>query len=220
MPRYQRDLLSPGEEIVREFRPHWSRVLREILIFVGTIAVAAFVLWLPIIPDEWQWIGVLVVVLVALFVTLPNIVRWRFSEYVITNERVITREGVIRKAGKEIPLEVINDVAFTQNMFERIFGTGDVTFESAGEFGQNHYRDIPHPEQIQTLIYRLRENRSMQLRGLDQAPEAPMETLDEEITEGSPKSKAEQLEILSRLHDEGKLTDGEFEDQKRRLLDD
>ncbi|HEY5578395.1 MAG TPA: hypothetical protein VIL12_01760, partial [Acidimicrobiia bacterium] len=87
MPHYQRELLSPGEEIVREFRPHLIRVLRELLILALTLAVAGFLLWLPIFPSEWQWIGVLVVFLVALFVTIPNIVRWRFSEYVITNER-------------------------------------------------------------------------------------------------------------------------------------
>ena len=220
MPRYQKDLLSPDEEIVREFRPHWSRVLREIGIFFATVALVAFLLWLPIFPDEWQGIGVVVILVMGLFVTLPNIVRWRFSEYIITNERLITREGVIRKSGKEIPLEVINDVAFTQNVFERIFGTGDVTFESAGEFGQNHYTDIPHPEQIQTLIYRLRENRSMQLRGLDPADEEG-EADEPAEDSGAPEatSKAQQLEILSRLHDQGKLTDDEFEAQKRGLLD-
>ena len=214
MPHYQRELLSPGEEIVREFRPHLIRVLRELLILALTLAVAGFLLWLPIFPSEWQWIGVLVVFLVALFVTIPNIVRWRFSEYVITNERVITREGVIRKSGKEIPLEVINDVSFSQTVFERIFGTGDVVFESAGEFGQNRYTDIPRPEQIQTLIYRLREQRTLQLRGLQ----------SENVTGGGEArsmpapSAAEQLEILSRLHDQGKLTDTEFEAQKRSLL--
>ena len=32
------------------------------------------------------------------------------------------------------------------------------------------------------------------------------------------QSVAEQLEIISRLHDEGKLSDTEFESQKRRIL--
>ena len=34
------------------------------------------------------------------------------------------------------------------------------------------------------------------------------------------ESRASQLSTLSRLHDEGKLTDTEFEAEKQKLLDD
>ena len=49
---------------------------------------------------------------------------------------------------------MINDVAFKQSAWERIFGTGDLLIESAGTHGQTHYTDIPDPEAIQSLIYR------------------------------------------------------------------
>ncbi|MEE9177662.1 MAG: PH domain-containing protein, partial [Acidimicrobiia bacterium] len=130
--------------------------------------------------------------------------RWLTTHHVITNERVIYRAGWIAKRGKEIPLEVINDVAFSQTIFERIFRTGDLLIESAGTHGQTRYRDIPSPEEVQSLIYRVREKRKLQMEG-GAAPAAS-------------ESTASQLEKLSRLHDEGKLTDQEFETEKTKLL--
>jgi uncharacterized membrane protein YdbT with pleckstrin-like domain len=122
---------------------------------------------------------------------------------------VIYRAGLISKTGKEIPHEVINDVAFNQRALERIFGTGDLLIESAGTHGQSRYQDIPDPEGVQSLIYREREKR------LTQQNVAGMQT----FAPGASQSVAEQLDTISRLHDEGKLSDAEFEDQKKKLLE-
>lgn len=199
---YPTKLLSEGEEIVTEFRPHWSAVLRELLLVllgIALIVILALNDWLP----PWLLIA-LAVVLVVL--TARGFVTWLTTQHVITNERVIHRTGLISKQGKEIPLEVINDVAFTQSVFERMFGTGDLLFESAGTHGQSRYRDIPRPEQVQQTIYEVRERRMMKIEGHHAPQAAPAE------------SSASQLSTLSRLHDEGKLTDEEFETQKRKLL--
>jgi uncharacterized membrane protein YdbT with pleckstrin-like domain len=200
---YPTKLLSEGEEIVTEFRPHWSAVLRELLLVVLGIALIIILAlndWLP----TWLLIA-LVVVLVVL--TARGFVTWLTTQHVITNERVIHRTGLISKQGKEIPLEVINDVAFTQSIFERMFGTGDLLFESAGTHGQSRYRDIPKPEQVQQTIYEVRERRMMKIEG-HHAPQS----------QAPGESSASQLATLSRLHDEGKLTDEEFETQKKKLL--
>lgn len=201
---YPDELLGSGESVVADFRPHWSRVLRELIILVAAIVivVAATVLFAGAV----QWWSYVVVGVFAISFTLPNIVRWRFSQYVITNERVISRSGVISREGIEIPLEVINNVAFTQTVFERIFRTGDVLIESAGEHGQNRFTDVPHPEKMQTLMYRIREERMRDLQSAGGVPEAAASTV------------AEQLAILSDLHDQGKLSDEEFAAQKARLL--
>ena len=76
--------------------------------------------------------------------------------------------------------------------------------ESAGTHGQTRYRDIPRPEGVQSLLYRARETRLLQLKGGQ--------------TTVSVGSTASQLDKLSRLHDEGKLTDDEFDQEKKKLL--
>lgn len=199
---YPEKLLSPGEEIKSEFRPHWSGIAKEIAL---TILVGALIVLVVIQGFAWS-IWVVVAIVIAWFVVvITEFVRWWTTQHVITTERVIHRTGLISKQGKEIPLEVINDVAFKQSAFERIFGTGDLLIESAGTHGQSRYTDIPSPEQVQSLIYQVRETRMMEIES-GGSRSAPAE------------SSASQLATLSRLHDEGKLDDEEFAAEKRKLL--
>jgi uncharacterized membrane protein YdbT with pleckstrin-like domain len=200
--RYPEKLLSPGEEIRSQFRPHWSRIVRE-----GVLSILVLVLIVIIALMDFSWRAWLIVGLAIAWLLLvaAGFIRWWTSLHVITNERLIHREGLISKRGKEIPLEVINDVAFKQSAFERIFGTGDLLIESAGTHGQSNYSDIPDPEKVQGLIYEVREERQMHLESGGRQTFAA-------------ESPASQLATLSRLHDEGKLTDTEFEEEKRKLL--
>jgi membrane protein YdbS with pleckstrin-like domain len=195
---YPKRLLSDDEVIEAEFRPHWSGIIREGLILVAGLAAAVLVFIF-----EWPaWLYAVIAGLVVLLV-IGGIVKWANTLHVVTNERLIYRAGFIAKQGTEIPLEVIQNVAFNQTMFERLFGTGDLLIESAGTHGQTRYRDIPRPEAIQSLIYRMREVRMRTARA---------GAIDD------PDSSLSQLERLSRLHDQGKLSDEEFEAQKTRLL--
>lgn len=203
--RYPTRLLSKDEVIVSEFRPHWTGILKE-----GALLLLIVVLVVLVQIQGWSgWISVGLVV-AGLLVTARGLIRWLTTLHVITNERVIYRAGLISKTGKEIPHEVINDVAFNQRALERIFGTGDLLIESAGTHGQSRYRDIPDPEGVQSLIYSEREKRMTQQNVAGMQSGAPG---------GASQSVAEQLEIISRLHDDGKLSDTEFEAQKRKLLE-
>jgi uncharacterized membrane protein YdbT with pleckstrin-like domain len=197
---YPEKLLSPGEEIKSEFRPHWSGIVMEILVSIIALAV---VIVLAVQGFSWGIWAIGAIVLVWLFLVARGLTRWFTTLHVITSERVIHRMGLISKQGKEIPLEVINDVAFQQRAWERIFGTGDLLIESAGTHGQTRYTDIPDPEAVQSLIYQVREDRQHALEGGGRV---------------TVESSASQLSTLSRLHDEGKLTDAEFEAEKRKLL--
>ena len=199
---YPQRLLSEDEEIIMQFRPHWSGILKEGALVAGAVVVAVMLALL----DVNVWVVVAVVVL-AVAIATEGLVRWLTTAHVVTNERVIYRAGFIGKRGKELPLEVINDVAFNQRIIERIFGTGDLLIESAGTHGQTRYSDIPAPEKVQTAIYKAREERMMHVeRGGALAQ--------------SGESTASQLDRLSRLLDEERLTAEEFEREKRKLLGD
>jgi uncharacterized membrane protein YdbT with pleckstrin-like domain len=199
---YPERLLSDDEIVEAEFRPHWSGILREgVVILIGiALAVVLFITEAP----AWAFLALVGVVLILI---ARGLVRWLTTSHVITSERLIYRAGFIAKHGNELPLEVIQNVAFNQTIIERIFGTGDLMIESAGTHGQTRYRDIPGPEAVQSLIYRVREAR---MTGLDSGNGRPAASTD--------NSTVAQLERLSRLHDQGKLNDAEFEAEKAKLL--
>jgi uncharacterized membrane protein YdbT with pleckstrin-like domain len=197
---YPDRLLSPDEKVIREFRPHWLALVGPLIWAIVTIAAAVAALTLLDSPANWiAAVGAFVIWIVA---SVRRVADWATTHHVITNERVIYRAGVFSRRGKEIPLEVINDVAFSQTPLERIFRSGDLLIESAGEMGQSRYTDIRDPEGLQSLIYQVRESRMMHMRG------------------SGERSAAAELEALARLRENGVLSDEEFEAQKRKLLGD
>lgn len=196
--KYPARLLSNEEEIAAAFRPHWMALVLPTLLSV--LAVAAIVVVAVSVQSPESWYVVAGVILIWLMVALPRWIAWWFTHYVVTNERLIVRRGFIARQGKEIPLEVINDVAFSQTVIERLLRSGDLLIESAGEQGQSRYSDIPDPEGVQALIYQQREARMLRLQGKQTA--------------------VEQLDMLARLHREGVLTDEELAAKKLKLLGD
>ena len=195
---YPERLLSPGETVHLEFRPHWQRIITPTAITV--VAIAAIVAAIVLLEDLAMWISLGAVLIVWLGTGLPRYLDWWFTRYVVTNERVIVRSGVLARHGKEIPLEVINDVAFSQSILERMVHSGDLLIKSAGEHGQSRFTDVPRPEEVQSQVYQLREKRTMSLDG------------------GAGGGAAGQLEALARLHRDGVLTDEEFAAKKEKLL--
>ena len=200
---YPRKLLTEGEEVLLDLRPHWIALVGPVF---WTIVIAAItgLVWVKTggETDVRTWLRLAVAAL-AFIVWIPvsalPAVRWRFTLFVLTNERVITRGGVIAKHSKEVPLETINDVTFTQRIFERMIGAGNLIIESAGESGQNRFTDVRHPEQVQLEIYRAAEAR----KGIGRP--------------GGP-SLGDELGKLADLRDRGVLTEEEFQERKRKLL--
>lgn len=211
---YPRRLLTDNEEVVSEFHPHW-RVLLVAMVWLLLGLVAVIVgSWL--LEPPWRWVLIAVGVLAAVVFATPPIIRWRFTLYVLTTERIIRREGLVSRASTEIPLENINNVLFTQSVMERLLGFGDVLIESAGSQGQTHLHDIPDPEGFQSQVYRIREARSMHLKGSgNREGNGGNSGGGGGMRAGDPIAR---LQALSDLHERGALTDAEFEASKARLL--
>lgn len=197
---YPRELLTEDEAVVRDFRPHWRVLIAPLLWLAVGIAVLV-VTWTQVDEPVARWLVTAGVVIAWLpTVDLP-LLRWRFTQYVLTTERLIVRQGIVARGGLEIPLENINDVRFSQSVAERLLGYGDVVIESAGEHGQSTLRDVGDPEAFQSQVYHVREERKLAFGG------------------AAGRDAAAQLESLARLRDQGVLSAEEFDREKRRLLD-
>lgn len=207
---YPEKLLTEGERIIREFRPHWR--LLFIPVFWLIAGIVAIVLVNGTIPPD-NGTADLVVSLIIAAAMIPLVIRpfvtWWFTTYILTNERLITRSGVISRSGVEIPLENIANVLFSQNVVERLLRAGDLLIESAGESGQSRFNDIPNPDEFQALLYRVREERSKQLAQSQVAG----------ITTASQPDATERLERLARLHRDGVISEEEYQEKRQQLLD-
>lgn len=199
--------LTEDETIVTKFRPHWKLLFVPFLWFL--LAVVAMGLIFSIIPGAgWgDVIPTLLILGAALVLVVKPLVDWWFTLYVLTTERLITRRGLIARRGIEIPLENITNVNFSQTIIERALGAGDLIVESAGETGRSEFTNIPHPDEFQALLYKVREERSRKL-GETSSQAAPTQA-----------DATERLHRLAELHTSGVISDAEYEEKRQKLLD-
>ena len=198
---FPQKLLNDGEDVIVDLRPHWSTLARPVAAVVAT-AVATIVLSFVV-----NWLGYAGAVLTAaaLIWFISRYLRRATTDFVVTTDRLVYRSGIIAKQGKEIPLERVNDISYTQSVFERIIGTGDLSIESAGARSRETFSHIPRPSQVQNEIYRQME--AAAARHADR------------MAGRRELSVPEQLDKLDELRQRGVITQDEFDAKKRQLLD-
>jgi uncharacterized membrane protein YdbT with pleckstrin-like domain len=202
---FPRRLLIEGEELILDRRPHWVALLGPTLVAIVGLALAS---WLSTLMDSAAWLPWVVYVVLLLVYPVPKVVSWLTSNFAVTSDRVIHREGFIAKRSMEIPLEAINDVRFEQGIIDRMLGAGTLVIQSASEQGRQIFDNIRDPEGVQRTIYQEGErNKERMYQGRGSAvPAAPSVTTE--------------LERLAELRAKGILTEEEFQAQKARILRD
>jgi uncharacterized membrane protein YdbT with pleckstrin-like domain len=219
-------LLAEHEELVYDLRPHWLTLVVPVLLTVAVV-VGVGAAWVVMPAGDLQQPARLAVGLLGLAVLLVTVagrvLRWATTHFVLTTDRLIFRSGVVAKFGREIPLERINDVTFSQSLFERLVGVGDLLLESAGEQGQSRFSNIRDPEAVQLEIYRQMEANDRRRAGYATTQPHPAVPADRTPTPPTPptrtRSPLDDLERLADLRDRGAITEEEFQRMKRELLD-
>jgi|GEM_PF-1195729 membrane protein YdbS with pleckstrin-like domain len=159
---YSPKSLNEGERIILDLHPHWWDFVPPSAF--GVAGVVFGFLSSDIAPDDandfmklLEWIAVRaswLLAVVSLAWLIKSALQWSRTHFVVTNHRVIYREGLIARTGVEIPIRRVNNVNFHQSMFERLVGAGDLLIESGGEDGQSRFANIRDPEQVQNVIQR------------------------------------------------------------------
>jgi uncharacterized membrane protein YdbT with pleckstrin-like domain len=220
---YPRKLLKPDEHLALDLRPHWwyfwKHIATGIVVFLVLVLVLAYAHGHGAVFTGLFGVWAVVALVWAGWLTLKYF-DWTFTHFVVTDDRVIFRTGVLAKRGIEIPMERISNINFHQGIWERIIGAGDLEIESAGKDGQSHFNDIWHPDAVQQELYVQMEANARKRAswshpvGAAPAPTAPA------AASGRPDSNVpEQLRELAELRDRGIITPAEFETKKAQLLE-
>lgn len=149
-------LLSQDEVVVRHMHTHVKTLLPAIIIEVLLLVAAAIgSFYVPANARYWAlatiWITVLVLS-IPLFI-VPW-VKWSMTTYTVTTKRVITRTGVIRRTGHDLPLTRISDIQIEKNFDDRIFGCGTLALQTSANDPLLLW-DVPKVEMVQVEISNL-----------------------------------------------------------------
>lgn len=124
---YPERLLVAGERVVVHVRPHWRMLVIPALAPPVTAFAGA---WLVAVARATPWatavlVGVLVVATGVLgWFALAPVMRWRATHFVVTDRRILVREGVFSRTGIVVAGRSITAVRTVRARAERLLGSG------------------------------------------------------------------------------------------------
>ena len=166
---YPDRLLTDDEEVVRHLHPHWLTIVWPVVLLPLVVGVSSF--GAALVPPGPQQgvvrLGILAAAaLLVLFLVVVPLLRWRTTHYVVTTHRLLFREGILARRGRDVGLSRITDVSFSQSLWERIVRSGTLVVDTAGDGAATVLRRIPDSDGVQQLItYLVEEDADRRAQG-------------------------------------------------------
>lgn len=156
--------LHTGETILFQGHPSWRAAL--LFFLKGFIAATAVGLILGLAVSTWAGIGAAAAIVVL--TVLASIVVRSSTEYVITDERLHIRHGLLSKTVQETRLSRVQDVTVSQSFGERLLRIGRADFDTAsGDSKDFVFAGIEQPDTVRAAVDRA--HRLAESRGLEQS---------------------------------------------------
>ena len=202
--------LKKDEKIQIIIRQHWIKLVLPI---VAWLLLGVLLIW---------WFGTtgFVITLLAALIPLFMYLDWKSNLWCVTNLRVVDEQGFFTRYSKESPLDKINNVEYTQSIWGRIFGFGDVDIQTAAEMGETTYHLIHHPKLLKDTITHWQEEykRSQISNQATQLAQAIARSNPGLSQQPSQQMIADELHKLFELLQKGAITQEEYIAQKNKLM--
>ena len=159
--------LHPSEQIIFSGRPSWRSTLEfylgGLVFAAGAGAIAALV--------KNTGLGVGVSVGVFALVLIVGLLRRIGTHYVVTNERLHIRRGLIARHVQETRMERVQNVNTNQSIVERILQIGTVDFDTAGSGDSDFsFSGVAQPERVVAAVDRAQRAQSQAAAPVTDAP--------------------------------------------------
>jgi uncharacterized membrane protein YdbT with pleckstrin-like domain len=155
---YLDDHLLDGERIVYRAHLHWTIFGSAILV---TVLGAALSIVLSIYQPQYWWLG-LVLVGIGLLLAIGPFIRYKSSEFAVTDKRVLAKHGFIQRDSIETLLTKIVAISVDQGIVGRILGYGTIVITGTGGTEESFPRiavPLEFRRQIQSQVVKLEERR-------------------------------------------------------------
>lgn len=147
--------LGADEHVIFVTRTHGKALVLPAVSLVVISGAAGF--GIAVLPDGaahevLQWAVIGVACLLILWMALRPFLRWLTSTYTVTNRRLISRSGVLRRVGRDIPLHRVSDVTYERSLLDRLLGCGTLVVADASEHGRSVLTDVPEIKRLHRLL--------------------------------------------------------------------
>jgi len=137
--------LQTGERVIYEGHPSWRAILGFYLKGIVIAAVVGVIVKLIVSTGT----GVLVFALIVAITILIGFIKRVATVYTISDRRLNIKRGIVARKVQETRLQRVQNVNYTQSVYERIMQIGNVDFDTAGTDDSNFvFEGVAQPEQV------------------------------------------------------------------------
>jgi uncharacterized membrane protein YdbT with pleckstrin-like domain len=137
--------LQSGERVIYQGHPSWRAILGFYL--KGILAAVVIAVVVELIEDTG--LALLVFVAIVGITLLAGFVKRVATVYTITDRRLNIKRGIIARNVQETRLQRVQNVNFSQSVYERLMQIGNVDFDTAGTDDSNFiFSGVAQPEAV------------------------------------------------------------------------
>jgi|SRR6516162_1553176 uncharacterized membrane protein YdbT with pleckstrin-like domain len=199
--------LKPDEIVQLETKLHWYPSLFFPLLL--SLACLIFGIWLGS-----QFPYFYLISLGAVVFAVTKILQRQCNIWAVTNLRVIDESGLLTHYAIESPLDKINNVSYSQSLWGRLLGYGNVMIQTAAGHGITTYRGVENPHLLKDTITTMQEE-YRKSAGIEQAKAIAGGFA---YGQNNKISISTELERIYELKQKGVLTEAEYNRLKEKLL--
>jgi uncharacterized membrane protein YdbT with pleckstrin-like domain len=144
MLRHEMDLQS-GEKVIYEGHPSWRAILG---FYLKGFVIGALVAVAVALADKTST-GVLVFAAIAGLTVLAGFIKRVATTYTISDRRLNIKRGIVSRKVQETRLQRVQNVNFSQSVYQRLMQIGDVDFDTAAGDDYNFvFAGVSEPEDV------------------------------------------------------------------------
>jgi uncharacterized membrane protein YdbT with pleckstrin-like domain len=137
--------LQPGEKVIYQGHPSWRAILgfylKGILIAAGVGIVVTLI--------DSGGLGLLAFAAIVGIMILAGFIKRVATVYTITDRRLNIKRGIVARKVQETRLQRVQNVNYTQSVYERAMQIGDIDFDTAGTDDSDFvFAGVAQPEQV------------------------------------------------------------------------
>jgi uncharacterized membrane protein YdbT with pleckstrin-like domain len=138
--------LQSGETVIYQGHPSWRAIVGFYL--KGTLVAAGAAVLAGLIEGSTGLALLTFAVIVAITI-LVGFIKRVATVYTITDRRLNIKRGIVARKVQETRLQRVQNVNYSQGVYERIMQIGDVDFDTAGTDDSNFvFAGVAQPEQV------------------------------------------------------------------------
>lgn len=124
----------------------------KIIKFIGDMQVY-LISYVKLPLTRYTAIAFFVIILIIIIYIIWQLVGWYATEYILTDTRIIIKNGVLYSRKNYMPYSKVQDINTSQSIIAKLFNVGSVSIFSAYDNNQMKLSNISNPSQVENIIF-------------------------------------------------------------------